>query len=295
MHVSPLASADTSNFLPHARPAGIETLDNSSADEVADFLRARPLHTAYISGLIKDNGLVSERNRGTFYGYRNANGNLEGVALIGHAVLMEAGTDNALHGFAELAQSCSDTHIIMCEEERLSKFWKYYATGEKQMRRACRELLFELRWPTDAPTKSCRLRLATAEDLPLVAPVHAQMALEESGVDPLEADPEGFIERYRERIERGRTWILTDGNRLISKAEVVAETLESTYIEGVWVNPEARGQGVGQSCMSQLARMLLWRTRSLCLFVNDENEEAQAFYRQAGYHVRTVYDTMFVQ
>ena len=281
--------------MPCANAAGVELLDNSSVEEVTEFLRQRPLHTAYISGLIQDNGLVSAQNRGIFYGYRNSLGELEGVALIGHAILMEAATDAALKGFAEIAQSCSTAHIIMCEEERLERFWGYYATGGKQMRRACRELLFELRWPCDSASQSPRLRLATADDLELLIPIHAEMALEESGINPLESYREGFLQRYADRVARGRTWVLTEGRSLIFKAEVVAETPGSTYIEGVWVSPAVRRQGLGRSCMSQLARMLLWRTKSLCLFVNDENEQAQGFYRQAGYHVRSVYDTIFVQ
>ncbi len=296
MHASPLSSESRTQFLPpHAGPIGVETLDNSSLDEVKEFLSARPLHTAYLAGLVNDNGLVSEQNRGIFYSYRNCVGQLEGVALIGHAVLMEATTDFALQSFAETAKSCANAHLIMCEEERLEKFWNYYTTGGKEMRRACREILFELRWPVEVANQPCKLRLATADDLHLLIPVHAQMALEESGVDPREHDGEGFAKRYARRVEQGRTWLLTENDQLIFKADVVAATADCTYIEGVWVNPEARRQGYGRSCMSQLARMLLWQTKSLCLFVNDDNEEAQAFYRQAGYHVRTVYDTIFLQ
>jgi len=29
--------------------------------------------------------------------------------------------------------------------------------------------------------------------------------------------------------------------------------------------------------------------------VNDENDEGQKFYKQAGYHLRTVYDTIFLK
>jgi predicted GNAT family acetyltransferase len=47
--------------------------------------------------------------------------------------------------------------------------------------------------------------------------------------------------------------------------------------------------------MSQLARTLLWRTKSICLLVNDENEDARRFYQQVGYHLRTVYDTIFLK
>ena len=126
-------------------------------------------------------------------------------------------------------------------------------------------------------------------------PVHAQMAFEESGVDPRQNDANGFCERYARRIAQGRTWVLIENGKLQFKAEIVAETPEATYIEGVWVNPESRRQGYGRRCLSQLARMLLWRTKSVCLFVNDENDEGQNFYKQAGYHLRTVYDTIFLK
>jgi predicted GNAT family acetyltransferase len=277
-----------------AATGSVNTLQNSELVEVLAFLGRRPAHTAYLAGMIHDNGLESQLNRGTFHGYRNHLGELEGVALIGHATLVETANDQALQAFAKTAQRCNAVHLIMCEENRIENFWSYYAAEGQEMRRACRELLFELRWPIEVSQVS-NLRLASAEDLPLLLPVHAEMALEESGVDPRQQDAAGFYKRYARRIAQGRTWVLTEDGKLQFKAEVVADTAETTYIEGVWVNPAARRQGCGHRCMSQLARMLLWRTRSICLFVNDENEDAQRFYKQAGYHLRTVYDTIFLK
>jgi len=268
-------------------------LTEADRTEVLNFLGQRPTHTVVMVGFIKDNGLVSPLNRGTFYGCRNHEGQLEGVALIGHAVLMETSNDQAIQAFAQTAQHCQDIQLIMFEENRIDKFWGSYAIAGREIRHACRQLLLELRWPNEVSRVS-NLRLANVRDLSLLTPVHAEMALQESGIDPREQDAAGFSERYARRIEQGRTWVLIEEGKLIFKAEVVAETLETTYIEGVWVNPEARLQGYGRRCMSQLARMLLWRTKSICLFVNDEDENARRFYKQSGYHLRTVYDTIFL-
>lgn len=273
----------------------VDVLENSEYAEVLAFLEQRPLNTVCLAGLIRDNGLQNSFNRGTFYGCRDEQGQLEGVALIGHATLMETVSDRALQRFAETAQRCDDVHLIMCEENRIERFWSYYSLANQDMRRACRELLFELRWPIEASQPLTNLRLATLEDLDLLIPVHAEMAREESGIDPREQDAAGFCDRYARRIKLGRTWVLIEDGKLFFKADVVAETPETSYIEGVWVNPETRRQGYGRRCMSQLARMLLWRTKSICLFVNDENEEAQKFYKQAGYHLRTIYDTIFLK
>jgi len=294
MQASSLTSRKTGYPFPPQEIGAVAQLRNSDRDEVIGFLERRPIHTAYLSGMVRDNGLQSELNRGTFYSYRNQRGTLEGVALIGHATILEAASDDALYAFAKTTQQCKAVHLIMGEENSIEKFWNYYAEAGQQMRRACRELLFELRWPS-AVSKVANLRPARLEDLPILMPVHAQMAFEESGVDPSQKDAKGFCERYARRIAQGRTWVLIENDELQFKAEIVAETPEATYIEGVWVNPESRRQGYGRRCMSQLARMLLWRTKSICLFVNDENDEAQKFYKRAGYHLRTVYDTIFLK
>lgn len=296
MQASPLTNPRAAYYLPLVEAeGGVKPLENCEYAEVLAFLEKRPIYTAYLAGFIRDNGLQNPLNRGTFYGYRTPVGQLEGVALIGHATLMETASEQALQAFAKAAQHCKTVHLIMCEENRLDKFWGYYAVAGQQLRHARRQFLLELRWPIQVSQQVSNLRLATLEDLDLLIPVHAEMALDESGIDPRQQDASGFVERYVRRIEQGRTWILTEDGNLQFKAEVVAETPATSYIEGVWVNPAARRQGYGRRCMSQLARMLLWRSKSICLFVNDENEDAQRFYKRVGYHVRAVYDTIFLK
>jgi predicted GNAT family acetyltransferase len=295
MQASLLVNPSSTYCLPTLEDVGrLGPLENSEYAEVLAFLERRPLYTAYLAGLIRDNGIESELNRGTFHGYRSQRGELEGVALIGHATLMETSSDRAIQAFAQAAQRCRTVHVIMFEENQIDKFWGNYAVAGQEIRHACRQLLFELRWPIEV-SRVTDLRLATLNDLPLLSPVHAEMALSESGIDPREQNPSGFSARYARRIEQGRTWVLIEDGRLLFKAEVVAETPETAYIEGIWVNPDARRQGYGRRCMSQLARMLLWRSKSICLFVNDENDDARRFYKQAGYHLRTVFDTIFLK
>src|SRR5262245_19209848 len=81
--------------------------------EVLNFLAERPIHTVAMAGFIRDNGLVSEHHRGIFYSCRNSEGKLEGVALIGHSILIETRTDRALEAFATLAKECTNAHLIM--------------------------------------------------------------------------------------------------------------------------------------------------------------------------------------
>src|SRR5216110_951372 len=75
--------------------------------------------------------------------------------------------------------------------------------------------------------------------------------------NPLLADPNGFRERCRRRIEDRRTWVLVEQDQLIFKADVISDTPEVVYLEGVYVHPEHRGKGHGSKCLTQLTRSLL--------------------------------------
>ena len=291
---SALLKAPPLQLSPDQSMVQVAELNASHEKEVMDFLARRPIHTVAMVGLINDNGLVSSFNRGTFYGCRNVQGQLEGVALIGHATLMETTSDRALEALARIAQTCTTGHLIMGEKERIDEFWNYYAEAGQNMRLACRELLFELRWPVEARAEVPSLRLATAADLELILPVQAQMAFDESGVNPLERDPKGFRERCARRIEQGRTWVLIEAGKLIFKADIVSDTSSVIYLEGIWTSDERRSQGYGLRCMSELSRKLLCRTQSVCVLINETNTRAQNFYQRAGYKSRAVYDTIFL-
>ncbi len=138
------------------------------------------------------------------------------------------------------------------------------------------------------------LRLATPAELDLVAPVHAQKAFEESGVNPPFVDPVGFYQRCARRIEQERVWVNVENNELIFKADIISDSPEMIYLEGVYINLKKRGQGLGPRCMKQLTNELLRRTKSVCLLVNQQNSAAHACYQKAGYQLRDVYDTLYL-
>ena len=92
----------------------VRELKAEDTKEVQAFLEVRPVHTVVMTSWINDNGIVSELNRGKFYGYRNISGTLEGVALIGHSTLVEARSDKALKALAITARTTeTPIHLIM--------------------------------------------------------------------------------------------------------------------------------------------------------------------------------------
>ena len=277
------------------RSITVVKLADEHRQEILSFLAVRPLHTVFMAGLIRDNGVVSPLNRGTFYACRDRDGRLEGVALIGHATLVDARSERANAAFAHLAQSCSHAHLIRGVQREVLEFWNSYAPLRGiEPRRVCRELLFEHR----GPVKSCAavrgLRQATLNDLSLVMTINAGLAAEECGINPLGRDALGFRQRTARRIEQGRVWVWVENDQLIFKADIVADTPAAFYLEGIYVHSQQRRKGYGLRCMTQLCRILLARAEAVCLIVNEEQKGAQAFYRKAGYRQLSDYDTIYL-
>jgi predicted GNAT family acetyltransferase len=286
---------------PTTLSAGAEALiplpltDKDDEAEVLAFLDERPVHTVVMGGYIRDNGLESPFNRGTFYAWRDAAGRLEGVALIGHAMFVEARSERALEAFARLAQRHRATHMLLGERDTIRRFWRHYSEAGQQMRLFCRELLFEQRWPVEAREPVGDLRPATLEDLLLVMPVHAALAYEESGVNPLDVDLQGFRLRCARRIEQGRVWVLVEAGELVFKADIISETPGCIYVEGLYVDPAMRRRGYGLRCLSEMSRLLLERADAISVLVNEQNHSAQALVAKAGFKLRGHYDTIFLE
>lgn len=274
--------------------SAVSELGHADQTEVMEFLAARPVHTVFMVGLILDNGLLSPRNRGSFYGSRSRTGQLEGVALIGHATMVEAHTENSLVGFARVARNCQNAHLIRGEQESIDTFWRYYADAGREPRLISREQLFELN-ETPESVEDVNLRPATIDDLEKVLAVNSSMAFEEGGTSPLQRDPSGFRRRTARRIEQNRVWGWFEDNRLIFKADVVSETPQVTYLEGVYVHQEERRKGNGLRCLKKLSSILLNQSKSICLTVNDRNQKAIHCYIKAGFKLHSHYETIYLR
>ena len=279
--------------MPNLERLVVLTAENEQ--EVLEFLSMRPVHTVVMMSFIQDNGLESADNRGKFYGYRNSNGSLEGVALIGHTTLIEARSDDSLMAFALTARiSETPIHLMMSDGDTTKKFWKHYAGDNRSPRLTCTELLFELNFPFLVQECGWNVRLAKKSELAPIAEAHAEVAFIESGVDPLQTDREGFLKRTLKRIEKERTFVVFENGKLLFKADIVAETSDVYYLEGIYVAPEMRGKDVGASCLAKLSLELLKHKQHICLLTNIEFKNAHRSFEKAGYKNTDCCTTIFV-
>lgn len=282
-------------FFVKANTESLKVLTETNRAEVLEFLNMRPVHTVVMASFIQDNGLENADNRGKFYGYRNTAGTLEGVALIGHTTLIESRSEDSLSAFAAIArQSETPIHLMMADGKTIETFWQYFTGDNRPARKVCTELLFELNFPFFVRDCEWDVRLADAGELEQIAVAHDEVAFAESGVSPMQKDREGFLKRCLKRIEKARTFVVFENGKLVFKADIVAETSDVIYLEGIYVAPEYRGKGIGSDCLSKLGLELMGRVENVCLLSNIEFKGAHRSFVKAGFKNTDCCQTIFV-
>ena len=271
----------------------VTALSDGNEANVLSVLSTESLTNVIMSGFIRDNGLASPLNRGSFYACHDEHRNLTGIALIGHTMLFEAFDEDAIQAFATLARENQSPHLLMGEHSAVRQFWNKYALAGESPRLVYPALFLQRRDPFEQHHSVDGLRLATRDDLEQLVHAQAAMAFETSGVDPLKKDPTGFRDRYLRRIEKDRVWVLMKKGRLVFKTDVTSESADVAYLEGVYVSPEERGKGVGRSCLQAIGCTLLERKRAIYLFVGQEDERLQSFYFSVGFTVAGHYDLLY--
>ncbi len=274
---------------------GLFELCEDSIEEAFEFLSSPSVHSVILYGFLADNGLNERLNRGKYFGHRNRTGYIDGIALIGHSTIFDVRTNEALFAFAaEARRATNPINLIMSSGEKAETFFNEYSKCLYSPRKRCVEHSFVTGFPFAVQSSERKIRQATAEDLEPVARVQAELAYIESGVNPLAIDPDGFRSRVLRRINKARTFVVTENGRLIFKADLMAATSEMAYLEGVYVAPEERGKGTGSSCLTQVCIELLNSSSSVCLLSNSEFVNAHKCFERAGLKRSEDIVTLFV-
>ncbi|MFD5821131.1 DUF4081 domain-containing GNAT family N-acetyltransferase [Nesterenkonia xinjiangensis] len=129
------------------------------------------------------------------------------------------------------------------------------------------------------------VRQAQSEDFARVEPACAAMFTEELGFSPYAQGSAQYRERIRSLIAAGHSQVLTDPvtGEVIFKAEYGAVTDDVVQIQGVWVRPDHRGQGLAVPGMAAVVDHALTLAPTVSLYVNSYNAPAIRAYRRVGF------------
>ena len=138
------------------------------------------------------------------------------------------------------------------------------------------------------------LRPLRLDELDLLMPAAIAMFTEEVGVSPVEhgAGP-AYRARLSEIIRTGRALAIVEGGRIVFKAEIGSATRQACQIQGVWVDPALRGQGLGASGMAAVVAYARSRIApTVSLYVNEYNHAATAIYEAVGFRTVGAFTTI---
>jgi predicted GNAT family acetyltransferase len=268
------------------RTNAIRLLDDRDVTDVLRVLACDPIANVFVASRIEALGLDPWRLGAEMWGYVDRDsGELIALCYSGANLVPVASRPEALRAFAEKARRqgrrCSS---IVGPRDAVAPMWRYLLPhwGEARDVRPDQPLMATSR-PSAVPADP-RVRRVRPDEIDILLPACVAMFTEEVGVPP-DAGDGGAMYRSRvsELIAAGRAFAVIEGGKVIFKAEVGAATTSACQVQGVWVDPVLRGQGLGTSGMAAVINEALTSVApTVSLYVNDYNEPARRVYAKVG-------------
>jgi len=261
----------------------LEADDLQAAIEVLD---RDPVANAFVAARVAIAGLDSWRLGGEMWGWFDG-GRLEALCYAGANLVPLSAGPEAVRAFAERARRqgrrCSS---IVGEAGATAELWAQLEPSWGPAREVRRNQPLMATWePSVEIAPDPRVRQVRRDEMDLLLPACVAMFTEEVGVSPVTGDGgASYRARLEQLIRSGRAFARIQDGRVIFKAEIGAVTPQVCQVQGVWVRPECRGQGLAAPGM---AAVVVEASRSIAplvsLYVNDFNSPARAAYRRVGF------------
>jgi len=265
------------------RLAGARLLDDRDLPALRGLLDRDPVAHCFVTARVEAGGLEPWRLGAEVWGYGGSS--LDAACFAGTNLVPVGSSLPALQAFAERARRfgrrCSS---IVGPADAIRPLWRLLEPywGPPRDVRPVQPLLAtstDPAVPADPWVRRVRL-----DELDVLMPACVAMFTEEVGTSPVVPDGgAGYRARVRDVVAAGRSFARIDGGEVVFKAEIGAVSTRACQVQGVWVHPRLRGQGLGTAGTAAVVREAL-RTVApvVSLYVNDYNAPARAAYRRVG-------------
>ncbi len=262
------------------RVLGADDLDAAIAVTERD-----PVANVFVASRLAVGGLDSWKLGAEVWGYL-VDGRLESLCYVGANMWPVEAGDEAIRAYAERARRqgrrCASivgpAHAVGLLWELLEKEW-----APARDVRPRQPLCVIDSAPAVEPDPL--VRAVRPDEIDVLLPASIAMFTEEVGVSPVGREG-GALYRARvaELIATGRAFARIEDGRVVFKAEVGAASASACQVQGVWVSPERRGQGLSVAGMAAVVHLARERIAPVVsLYVNDYNTAARRAYRRVGF------------
>ncbi len=145
------------------------------------------------------------------------------------------------------------------------------------------------RWPRDRAVRRTR-----KDQIDALYPACVAMYTEEVGISPeIDGGRDLYRARVRQLVSRGWSFSRIEDGRVLFKAEVACSTPFACQIQGVYVDPEVRGEGLASAGMATVVDICLREIApAVSLYVNAHNLAARRAYARVGFEQAGTFSTL---
>lgn len=267
------------------RSAPLRVLDDTDVAEVLALLDSDPVTNVLIAARVRAAGLDPWRLGAEVWGYGET-GHLSALCHSGANLAPTHCSTAAVRAFADKARRqgrrCSS---IVGPADTVLPLWSTLQRSWGPARDVRKyQPLMTISGPS-AVRPDPLVRPVRTDEIDLLVPACVAMFTEEVGVSPIGGDG-GVLYRSRiaELIAAGRSFARIENGRVIFKAEIGSATERACQVQGVWVDPARRGEGLSIPGMSAVVRLALDVVAPVVsLYVNDYNGPARRAYARVGF------------
>lgn len=273
----------------------VRVLTDEDTASLRSLVAQDPVANIFMDAQLEATGSAAPTPTGSLVLGRYDSGELRSALWVGaNLVPIQAGPGDALAFATAVLRMERQVSSIFGPATAVLPLWDSLRPESSQRAfdvRASQPLMVLDRQPGTLP--STAVRRSTMTDFDAVLPACAAMFEEELGYSPLGAGGPFYRSRVRSLIRQGHSFVdRPAGGGIRFKAELGTVSPRATQIQGVWVAPEHRGEGISGPAMAAVAGSALALAPVTSLYVNNYNLPALATYRRAGFEQVGVFATV---
>ncbi|MCJ0904805.1 GNAT family N-acetyltransferase [Rhodococcus sp. ARC_M6] len=272
---------------------GAKQIGSRDLDDVRRVLDADPIASCMIASRVEEFGVDPRMIHGELW---SRGGPTSSLCFAGANLVPLRGELDDIRAFADRAcripRMCSS---LVGRAELALPLWEMLELdwGSAREVRAEQPLMAVSEPLACAPNPS--VRQVRSDELDIYLPAAVSMFIEEVGIDPRANDGgRGYRHRVASLIAAGRAWAHIEDGQVVFKAEVGSVSSRCGQIQGVWVNPEFRGQGYGITGTAAVAESIMASGRIASLYVNSFNTIARSTYSRVGFRQVATFATVLL-
>lgn len=265
---------------------GVRVMTHRDLATVVSLLSANPVENVFVAARVRTSGVEAASLGCPIWGYERE-GTVRALCHAGSNMVPVNADEEAVAAFVEYAgedRFCSSiigpSTVAMSLWRQLSERWgpTWSTVREARPRQPVMAIQGD-----PAITPDPRVRRVTLDHWDAYYEAAVRMYTEEVGVSPLVGNPAGYRFYVRQLITSGRAFGIFEDDRVLFKADLGSVSGSVSQVQGVWVDPDLRGQRIAAPAMAGVVQLSRSVAPVVSLYVNDFNLPALATYSRVGF------------